>query len=248
MNKTNLIVGERYGKLVVLANAETRNWVSYCLVRCDCGKELEVQTTNLKTGNTKSCGCSHHDVAHNSIDLVGKRFGRLLVISRTKSKKNRTRWVCQCDCGRTRIATGKYLRQGKTQSCGCIKREQLSLPPSEASRNHLMGLYMAGAERRSLVFKITLEDFIRLTSGNCYYCRMIPSSWHRTTATTGYLYNGIDRRDNSRGYELDNCVSCCTICNRMKMALGEKEFITKCCQIADNFKKSAEMTDSSARG
>jgi len=235
MNKTILQSGTRYGKLVVLGVAESKNYVSRHSVRCDCGNETTVQTKNLVNGGSNSCGCSHHDIASNSIDMTGKCYGRLTVLSRAKSRKNRTRWLCKCDCGRLKTVTGKYLREGKTQSCGCIKREQQSLPPTEASRNNLFRLYIAGAERRDLSFKLSLDDFIRLTSGDCYYCGSKPSSWHRASATTGYQFNGIDRRDNFRGYEIDNCVPCCTVCNRMKMALGEQEFIIKCCQIAKKF-------------
>ena len=40
-----------------------------------------------------------------------------------------------------------------------------------------------------------------------------------------YVYNGVDRVDNERGYSLENCVPCCKFCNRMKRDLGKKEFL-----------------------
>jgi hypothetical protein len=39
-----------------------------------------------------------------------------------------------------------------------------------------------------------------------------------------YLYNGIDRVDNTLGYSKENCVSCCKICNYMKQVLTLEEF------------------------
>lgn len=58
------------------------------------------------------------------IDLTGKRFGRLLVLSRAKNNKDgRTMWLCRCDCGNERIIMGKCLRNGHTQSCGCLARD-----------------------------------------------------------------------------------------------------------------------------
>ena len=61
------------------------------------------------------------------IDLTGKRFGRLVVIQRaTNSKEGRTRWLCKCDCGNERIILGKSLRNGRTQSCGCLNKEIVS--------------------------------------------------------------------------------------------------------------------------
>lgn len=58
------------------------------------------------------------------IDLTGKKFGRLTVTARAKnSKDGRTMWHCICDCGAERVVSGKSLRNGHTQSCGCLAKE-----------------------------------------------------------------------------------------------------------------------------
>lgn len=58
------------------------------------------------------------------IDLVGKRFGRLLVIRRAVNRKtHQARWHCQCDCGNFSIVFGYLLRSGRTKSCGCWKSD-----------------------------------------------------------------------------------------------------------------------------
>lgn len=41
-----------------------------------------------------------------------------------------------------------------------------------------------------------------------------------------YLYNGIDRKDSSIGYLLENCVSCCSKCNQIKMDMSETDFLS----------------------
>src|SRR5262249_49437402 len=33
-------------------------------------------------------------------------------------------WLCRCDCGTLRIVLGFCLRQGKSTSCGCVRREK----------------------------------------------------------------------------------------------------------------------------
>lgn len=59
------------------------------------------------------------------IDLTGKRFGRLVVVSRVESdKRGEVQWLCRCDCGNEPIATGNHLRRGYTNSCGCLSRER----------------------------------------------------------------------------------------------------------------------------
>ena len=61
------------------------------------------------------------------IDLTGKRFCRLTVIRRALYtegvRKNKTYWLCQCNCGRTAAILGKNLKQGTTTSCGCYRSE-----------------------------------------------------------------------------------------------------------------------------
>lgn len=64
-----------------------------------------------------------------AIDLVGKRFGRWVVLERGENDSSRTaRWLCRCDCGTERIVLGVTLRSGLSSSCGCkdgIKKDDL---------------------------------------------------------------------------------------------------------------------------
>ena len=56
-----------------------------------------------------------------AVDLTGRRFGRLTVVERRGSDDLRkATWACACDCGKTTIVRGYNLRQGDTQSCGCL--------------------------------------------------------------------------------------------------------------------------------
>jgi hypothetical protein len=54
-------------------------------------------------------------------DLVGQRFGLLKVIQREKSKGNRNKWICECECGMFTSTLGYRLKIGKTKSCGCYR-------------------------------------------------------------------------------------------------------------------------------
>lgn len=58
---------------------------------------------------------------HNLKDLQGQIFGRLTVIERAGSSKNRqAKWACLCSCGGKSIVTGSNLRYGGVRSCGCL--------------------------------------------------------------------------------------------------------------------------------
>lgn len=59
------------------------------------------------------------------IDLIGRTFGRLtvLTVSDLRRADNRLMWRCRCSCGAEIDVRGDSLRNGNTQSCGCIQRE-----------------------------------------------------------------------------------------------------------------------------
>lgn len=64
-------------------------------------------------------------------DLTGKKFGKLKVIKRAENYVSpkgysEVRWLCQCECGNTKVIRAASLQSGLTKSCGCIKLRDLS--------------------------------------------------------------------------------------------------------------------------
>src|SRR3990167_2611761 len=58
------------------------------------------------------------------IDLIGQRFGKLIVISLAgKNKWGNLKFLCKCDCGKEKIVPSANLRDGRTKSCGCIAQQ-----------------------------------------------------------------------------------------------------------------------------
>ena len=60
------------------------------------------------------------------INLVGNRYGRLLVTSRAPNKGTRIAWFCACDCGKECSVSSGGLSGGKTRSCGCLRAETMA--------------------------------------------------------------------------------------------------------------------------
>lgn len=57
----------------------------------------------------------------NAHNLIGKRFGKLSVLSRSQNGRDgKTRWRCRCDCGNEKVVSGVLLVAGHTRSCGCL--------------------------------------------------------------------------------------------------------------------------------
>ena len=66
------------------------------------------------------------------IDIIGKRFTRLMVISKVGSDKwGHLRYSCLCDCGKQKVLTTSMLTSGNTKSCGCLFRD-VTTPPAKA--------------------------------------------------------------------------------------------------------------------
>lgn len=60
------------------------------------------------------------------IDIAGQKFGRLTAIQIDHRQGNRAIWLCKCDCGNETTASISNLRNGHTQSCGCLALERAS--------------------------------------------------------------------------------------------------------------------------
>ena len=73
------------------------------------------------------------------INEVGNTYGYLTVLERAGSKDNRAMWLCQCKCGNQVVVSGKLLRTGHTQSCGCLSTEKLIARNMERGGGDLTG-------------------------------------------------------------------------------------------------------------
>ena len=61
------------------------------------------------------------------INLLGQRFGRLIVIERAPNNpRHQAMWKCVCDCGKEVVVESGHLRSGHTQSCGCYGHQRAS--------------------------------------------------------------------------------------------------------------------------
>lgn len=208
------IVGHRFGKLVavnVVGRDKNNNMIWHC--KCDCGSDVDVVCHNLLSGNTSSCGCLKG--GHNKKNMIGKRFGKLTVISEAGSNgKRSTLWLCKCDCGNEKIIDGERLRSGHTKSCGCLQKSNVS------KRATIHGM------SRTRFYNIWLGIKNRCTNENepaykNYGGRgvVVCDRWHKFENFKEDMYSSylahvkefgekntsIDRINNDGNYEPNNC-------------------------------------------
>ncbi len=125
--KINL-TGHRFGRLKVISEASGRDPGILWRCVCDCGNQKTVRSSNLRSGNTKSCGCLQIEQRNKNIkrrhkNIIGWRFNYLTVMSiADRGKQNQIQWNCRCDCGKHRVAILTQLKNGSVKSCGCKVR------------------------------------------------------------------------------------------------------------------------------
>jgi len=162
-------------------------------------------------------------------DLVGNKYGRLLVERFMGTGTGGALWECSCDCGNTSVVRRGDLLSGKTRSCGCLALETRRIEHGLSAFNKVLNSYKQHARRRGYSWGLSKEEFKSLTQQPCKYCGQPPSNYCGEKAQCkngGYTYTGIDRVDNTKGYFLSNVVPCCGVCNRAKDTQTEEDFLS----------------------
>lgn len=119
------------------------------------------------------------------------------------------------------------LKSEKSKSCGCWAKEKASRPridDTNPALRRLIHSYRFNAKSRGLEWNLTIKQCEVIFQENCFYCGAEPSKV-RKTGINHFVYNGIDRKDNTKGHDIGNVVSCCFICNRAKSVLTVEEFL-----------------------
>ena len=179
--------------------------------------------------------------------FLGQKFGRLTVIEftgqSTVGKQKRRIIKCICDCGNEKLIPLTYLRRGHTKSCGCLQLENATINLLTAHKKLFEGGVwesdpkMASAKKAwRLSYNdedISFEDFLVLSQQNCFYCNKFPSNCCSAYGDRNskfrqengdFIYNGLDRIDNTKGHLKNNVVPCCIDCNTAKLDRTQTEF------------------------
>lgn len=143
------------------------------------------------------------------VDLTGQRFGRLVVLERVEnSKTGSSRWLCKCDCGKTRIHSAGTLNYGTVQSCGCYGREIRKKSHTTHNKSKTK-LYRVWASMRERCFSPSCNGFVYYGGRGITVCDEWNDSFqafYDWAMTNGYCEGlSIDRIDVDGNYEPSNC-------------------------------------------
>ena len=147
-------------------------------------------------------------------NMVGKRFGRLTVVSRAANDKyGNAMWNCVCDCGKSTVIMGSSMRSGHAKSCGCLKIENTSkanriragIRP-EGYGKRLMRIFGSMKSRCLNPNNVEYSFYGGRGITICKEWLEKSSNFYEWALANGYKENlTIDRIDNDKGYSPNNC-------------------------------------------
>lgn len=143
-------------------------------------------------------------------NLIGQKFGRLLVLKRADNFKGRTYWLCQCECGNQKVIMGKLLLNGSTQSCGCLCRERAAESAHNRAKHgdYKTRLYSIWTGMKDRCYFPATNGYKNYGAKGIKVC----DEWHQYipfrdwALSHGYAEElTIDRIDNNKDYCPENC-------------------------------------------
>lgn len=125
-SKAKDMTGLRFGMLLVVERGEnTPKGQAQWWCQCDCEEMKLVEGASLRNGNSTSCGCKRSQTIKAkpspAINLVGHKYGKLMVLRRGPNDKKKVQWWCLCECGNTALKKGDSLKRDVVKSCGCLE-------------------------------------------------------------------------------------------------------------------------------
>lgn len=138
------------------------------------------------------------------LDLLGRRFGKLVVVgTATRGKSNKVRWLCVCDCGEEAVVLSNYLRRGDTKSCGCIAPQRCKTKGASS-----LPEYKSWQGMKSRCYRIKNTKYKSYGGRGISVCPEWVDSFDRFYEDMGKKptpLHTIDRIDNDGDYTPDNC-------------------------------------------
>ena len=193
--------------------AQKVKWLCICP---ECGKEFVTLGNSLLTSRVKRCPtCSTENRRNRSVkfakervnkqvqELVGRKYGELTIVSRSKNvnEKGRPLWVCHCNvCNKNSEFTIEQLRGRKT--CGCVK-------PNTKHGLRFHRLYSIWSAMKSRCYNPNTPAYKNYGERGISIC----DEWHYNfqsffdwAVTHGYESNlTIERLEVNGNYEPNNC-------------------------------------------
>lgn len=180
-------------------------------------------------------------------NLLGKKIGKLLVVKylgKIKGPKRKNAghyWECLCECGQHKKYSSSALNNVK--SCGCSQYSNKT-----GIRGRYWNKVKKGAITRNIEFNITQEEAWEIylqQNKKCYFSGLSIEIQNNVARSGKKIYEftaSLDRLDNTKSYNKNNCVWVHKNINVMKNSFTSEEFISFCKLVARYHKKQKIIT------
>lgn len=146
-------------------------------------------------------------------NLIGRRFGKLLVKEYVGSQNKRSMWLCGCDCGKEKVISSKNLLTNGIKSCGCLKNKGYVKGDvvKGACGDRLYKVYKSMIHRCYYPNELTYKNYGGRGIKVCDEWLNSFASFEKWALHNGYDKNAafgkctIDRIDVNGNYEPSNC-------------------------------------------
>lgn len=140
-------------------------------------------------------------------DLTGKTFGRLTVLRFAGYYRGQfPYWHSICTCGHTATSAASALKQGNTQSCGCL-REERKLQSKITHGMSYTSLYAAWHSMKSRCLNPKAQQWRNYGGRGITVCEewLIFPSFMKDMGPSWRPGLSLNRKDNNAGYFKENC-------------------------------------------
>lgn len=199
LGKSEDLTNKRFGKWMALYKTENSSRGTRWVCKCLCEKETirPVDAKSLLSGKSTSCGCERDKtISKNNDKKIHIRDENGVIVQKKCFRCNQ--WLPLSS-----FYKSNHHHDGYGSECKKCQNE---------SKESRYNLYRKNATRRNIKFNLSKNDFYDITSKPCYYC-----GGYSNKDINNKLYNGVDRIDSSKDYDLSNVIPCCDICNKMKL-------------------------------
>lgn len=137
-------------------------------------------------------------------DLIGERFGKLVVTEKLGAIGGKMMWRLSCDCGGKTKANTTDLRRGKVRSCGCSHYKDRQTLGGKPTR-----LYRIWKNMKKRCYSVNTTDYMYYGARGITVCKAWQEfapfqTWAMANGYTDELT--LDRIDNNGNYEPGNCL------------------------------------------
>lgn len=155
------------------------------------------------------CGSARTSRKPNNMrDLLGVKFGRLLVLCRSSLVRiGGVMWDCECECGNRSTVRAQHLTCGRVKSCGCLNSEMIS----KRNRTHGMSRtteYKSWTSMKERCYNPKHIEYSRYGARGIRVCDEWADSFACFIEDMGLKptpYHSIDRIDVNGDYAPGNC-------------------------------------------